>query len=153
VESKIYPGRVYVFSGAKGNLILTLDTPSPKSPAAFGISVGVASTNDPPKTPSTISGPASGRAYASYNYSTSTIDPNGDRVKYTFNWGDGTTSTTDLVNSGVSVSASHKWTTAGIRFVKAYATDSKGAASRYSNAKTVTIAAGHQKKLNFMTGI
>jgi hypothetical protein len=39
VDGKIDQGRVYVFSGSDGSLLLTLDTPNPKEGAAFGRSV------------------------------------------------------------------------------------------------------------------
>jgi hypothetical protein len=69
--------------------------------------------NNPPYTPSTPSGPSSGNTGTSYSYSTSATDPDGDQVKYTFDWDDGTTSETGLVNSGTSVSMSHSWGSAG----------------------------------------
>ena len=53
-----------------------------------------------PNTPSIPSGPASGLSATSYSYSTSAIDPDGDQVKYTFDWGDGATSQTGLVELG-----------------------------------------------------
>ncbi len=96
--------------------------------------------NTPPNTPSVPSGPVSGYAWVPYRYSTSATDPNGDQVKYTFNWGDGTTSTTNLTNSGTSASATHTWSAAGTYQVKAMATDSKGATSGWSSVVTVTIA-------------
>jgi hypothetical protein len=40
-----FQGRVYVFSGATGLLIYTLDTPNPESFASFGISVAAGDTN------------------------------------------------------------------------------------------------------------
>ncbi|TAK67068.1 MAG: hypothetical protein EPO22_03245, partial [Dehalococcoidia bacterium] len=40
-----FQGRVYVFSGATGLLIYTIDTPNPESFASFGISVAAGDTN------------------------------------------------------------------------------------------------------------
>ena len=68
--------------------------------------------NNPPATPSVPSGSTSGSSGTSYSYSTKATDPDGDKVKYTFDWGDGTTSVTSLVSSGTSASASHIWTVA-----------------------------------------
>jgi hypothetical protein len=99
--------------------------------------------NTPPNKPSKPSGSASGYAYASYSYSTSATDPEKNQVKYTFDWGDGTSSSTGLVNSGTSASKSHKWHDAGTYKVKANATDSRGATSEYSSSLTVTIAANN----------
>ncbi|MDQ1260906.1 MAG: hypothetical protein QG575_87 [Euryarchaeota archaeon] len=95
--------------------------------------------NRAPNKPSLPSGPASGISGASYSYSTSATDPDGDQVKYTFDWGDGTTSTTNLVNSGSTASASHSWSTAGTYQVKAMATDSRSATSGWSNTLSITI--------------
>ena len=97
--------------------------------------------NSAPAIAAIPSGPVSGIAGTVYSYSTSAIDPNGDQVKYTFSWGDGTTTTTALVDSGTAASASHKWAATGSYLVKAKATDSKGLASAYSSSLTVKIAA------------
>ena len=96
--------------------------------------------NSAPAIAAIPSGPISGIAGTVYSYSTSAIDPNGDQVKYTFSWGDGTTTTTALVDSGTPASASHKWAAAGSYLVKAKATDSKGLASAFSGTLTVKIA-------------
>ena len=108
------------------------------------LAVSVTDPNGPPTAPSTPSGPISGNTGTSYSYTTMATDPNGDLVKYTFNWGDGTTSTTDLVNSGTSASASHSWSTARTYLVKAMATNSKSGTSGWSNPQAVTIT--HQNR-------
>ena len=56
--------------------------------------------NSPPNTPSTPYGTTSGKAGTAYGYATYASDPDKDQVKYTFDWGDGTTSETDYVASG-----------------------------------------------------
>jgi len=94
--------------------------------------------NRPPHVP-TLSGLTLGVLGASYDYSVSATDPNRDRVRYTFDWGDGSTSSTSFVNSGKCKSASHTWSTAGIYRVITMATDSKGASSSQSSPLTVTI--------------
>ena len=95
--------------------------------------------NAPPDLPQVPSGPGSGTLRTYYTYTTSATDPDGNRVKCTFDWGDGTISTTGLVNSGASVSANHRWTGAKTYQVKAKATDIKGATSEWSNSLSVTI--------------
>ena len=99
--------------------------------------------NNPPGTPSIPSGPTSGSSGTSYSYSTRATDPEGNRVKYTFDWGDGTTSATSLVASGTTASAYHSWTVASgttkTFSVKATATDEGGKVSGSSNAISVTI--------------
>jgi hypothetical protein len=100
-------------------------------------------SNRAPTTPSIPSyGPTTGTVGTSYSYSTSATDPDGDQVKYTFDWGDETTSVTNLVNSDETGSASHSWNVAGTYQVKSRATDSKGASSGWSNALSVSITTG-----------
>jgi len=45
VSGNAYQGRAYVFSGADGSLLFTLDTPNPQTYARFGSSVGVGDAN------------------------------------------------------------------------------------------------------------
>ena len=97
--------------------------------------------NDPPHSPIVPAGPTSGRSKATYRYATSANDPDGDRVKYVFDWGDKTTSWTGLVfiESGKKESVSHKWSRAGTYQVKAMALDDKGATSGWSNSLVINI--------------
>ena len=97
--------------------------------------------NDPPNAPLMPLGPTSGRSLTAYKYATSSEDPNGNHMRYVFDWGDGTTSWTglDFINSGASKSVFHKWTKPGTYQVKAMAMDDKGAISGWSNALTVNI--------------
>jgi len=99
-----------------------------------------ATTNNPPNTPSMPSGPTSGSSGVSYAYTTSATDPDSDQVKYRFDWGDGNTSETGYVDSGVAAGQSHAWTAQGVYSVKAMALDGRGATSAWSNALTVTIS-------------
>ena len=95
--------------------------------------------NEPPNTPSTPSGPTLVSANVSYTYSTSTTDPEGDQVKYTFSWGDGTTSQTGYVNSGVTVYKSHSWSNRDTCPVKSLAMDVHGSQSWWSSPLVVTV--------------
>ena len=47
------------------------------------------SENNAPQTPSLPQGPVQGSVGNSLSYTTSTVDPDGDPVKFTFNWADG----------------------------------------------------------------
>jgi len=83
--------------------------------------------NHKPYSPDVPSGSQSGYRYVSYTYSTSAIDPDGDQVRYKFDWGDGTQSTwTNLVNSGQSASKSYSWNDIGTFFVRAKTKDEHG---------------------------
>jgi hypothetical protein len=105
------------------------------------LTVVVSGANNAPNTPSKPSGPASGVTGTSYTYSTSTTDPDGDTVKYGWDWnGDGTVDEwTGFYSSGTTVSTSHSWSTGGTYNVKVRAEDSNGAQSGFSPAKTVVI--------------
>ena len=96
-------------------------------------------SNSPPNTPSVPLGSDTGLAGTAYSYSTSATDPDGDQVKYTFDWGDGSTDTTGLVDSCATASASHSWNDVGTYEVKVKATDSKGASSGWSDTLTISI--------------
>ena len=96
--------------------------------------------NSPPNTPSTPSGPTSGYAGASYTYSTSTIDPNGDQVRYKFDWGDGNYTITPFYPSDSTVSTSHSWCSSGTYYVKVKAEDEYGAWSDWSPSLTVNMS-------------
>ncbi len=98
--------------------------------------------NRPPGAPIAPSGPGNGSIDNPYTYVTSATDPNGDQVRYTFDWDDGTAdSLTGLVGSGSNASASHTWNTTGPFQVRTMATDSKGASSVWSDTTSVAIDA------------
>ena len=92
----------------------------------------VPTPNSPPATPATPSGPIRGQAGTAYTYQAVTTDPDGDAMQYTFDWGDDTSSTTELLDSGVAASVSHAWTIAGDYRLYVKATDSRGAVSARS---------------------
>ena len=108
------------------------------------LAIEIESPNESPDKPLQPAGPTSGIPGTSYSYSTSAIDPDGDQVKYTFDWGDGTNSTTGLFDSGAIASAAHIWNSSGAFQVRAMATDSKGATSDWSSPLNVTINAPPQ---------
>jgi hypothetical protein len=100
----------------------------------------IIAANSPPNAPSRPIGLAKGKTGMLYSYSLYATDPDRDQVKYTLDWGDGTTSVTGIVNSGTRASVSHKWSEAGTYQVKAMATDSKGASSGWSAILGVKIS-------------
>jgi len=100
----------------------------------------IISPNNAPNTPSKPSGSSSGYTGIRYTYSTSAIDIDGDRVRYYFDWGDGTGAWTDFVDSGQFAMKKHEWNEQGVYNVKVKARDEHGAESDWSQIKTVTIA-------------
>jgi len=106
-------------------------------------------SNSPPETPDMPEGQVNGCAYILYNYSTSSTDPDADPVKYTFDWGDGTTLETDFVDSGTTMSLTHSWGDEGTYSVRAKAEDVYSASSDWSEPLAVTIA----RRINRVSGI
>lgn len=114
------------------------------SPWSGALTVTVAD-NQPPNNPAVPLGPVTGRPRVSYKYNAYSTDPDGDKIKYVFNWGDGTASETALVNSDATASASHKWKKAGAYYVRAKAIDSKGASSDWSSSITIRLSSTGRK--------
>jgi len=79
--------------------------------------------SSPPATPSKPNGPTTVTSGLPYYYSTNTTDPEGEKVRYKFDWGDGTTTITDWYPSGYTVRASHTWFSPGIYYVRVRAQD------------------------------
>ncbi|TLN01291.1 PKD domain-containing protein, partial [bacterium] len=95
--------------------------------------------NRPPNTPSTPSGPTTGYTAIQYTFTTSATDPDGNRIQYTFNWGDGQNTTTGFYDSGSTVSAKHTWSKSGTYNIKVRANDTDGASSGWSSLATINI--------------
>jgi len=99
--------------------------------------------NYKPDIPSKPSGPSSGDEEKTYEFSTRTVDPDYDQVKYEFSWGDGKTTTTDWFNSDQLAEASHKWsdsdTSDDTYSIKVRAQDKNGEWSEWSDIHSITI--------------
>jgi hypothetical protein len=106
-------------------------TPAPPPPST---------SNRAPLTPPAASGTVKGWAGTPYTYSTVTTDPDGDTLRYTFYWGDGSSTTTGVLNSGATASASHTWAKSGTFWIYVKATDSRGASSSLSRSLVVSIS-------------
>jgi len=100
--------------------------------------------NNPPYAPVQPSGPTSGVVGVSYFYTTSAIDPDGDDIRYGWDWdGDGIVDEySNLMNSGNVDSRSHAWTSTGTYNVKVKAKDEHDALSGFSSPLAVTITSG-----------
>lgn len=96
-------------------------------------------SSDPPVQPSAPAGPTTFIAGESGSYECFTTDPDDDIVKYIFNWGDGTTSSSDFIPSGEIVSITKQWTDKGTFDVKVKARDSYGKESEWSDSIEVTV--------------
>jgi|GEM_PF-418889 len=101
--------------------------------------IKVGSDNEPPAPPTVPQGPDEGIAGESIEFSTSSTDPDGDQVKYVFDWDDGMTSGSDLVDSGTLAGEAHCWRNPGTYNIKVKAIDSKCLSSEWSDTKIVTV--------------
>lgn len=101
--------------------------------------------NNPPYTPSQPSGPTTGYRNLWYTYSTSTTDPDGDSVRYQFEFTGPSTNvsfTTGWYASGQTGSLTVMWETTdplGTYYVRVRAQDVFGLWSSWSPSLTVTI--------------
>ncbi|MCJ7572085.1 MAG: PKD domain-containing protein, partial [Candidatus Thermoplasmatota archaeon] len=98
--------------------------------------------NNPPLTPNIFSNSIiSGINNNPYTYSTSTIDPANNKIRYGWDWnGDGIIDEwSKLLNSGSTDTRSHTWASAGTYNIKVKAQDEHGAESSGSTPKTITI--------------
>jgi hypothetical protein len=96
--------------------------------------------NQTPNTPQQPTGPTSGYIGTEYTYTSSTTDPNNDPMYYKWSWGTGESDWMGPYASGVTISASHTWTTAGTYDVKVKAKDTSDVESDWSEKVSVVIS-------------
>ncbi|MCW4005551.1 MAG: PKD domain-containing protein [Candidatus Bathyarchaeota archaeon] len=95
--------------------------------------------NTAPSTP-ILDGPLSGYVNTTYVFSANATDPEGNDIRYTFNWDDGTGQITiGPLPSEETVYAIHNWTSAGQFAVTVKATDIVGASSNWSDPLVINI--------------
>jgi hypothetical protein len=96
--------------------------------------------NRPPQTPAAPAGPPACDTGNICEYAATVQDTDGDLLRATFDWGDGSTWESDPVPSGTTVSGTHAWTSPGTFAVRILAADASGAVSGWSPARTVTVS-------------
>lgn len=123
------------FNKGKLNYTPFLADPDPDAPDPSEI------INEPPFPPAIPTGYASCYANCSYVYVTSTEDPEGDQIRYGWDWdGDGTVDEwSDYYESGHMDDRLHLWTTTGTYNVKVKAVDEDGGESEWSEALEVKV--------------
>jgi len=114
---------------------------------------------DSPLKPDTPNGETNGQIGQSYDYTTKAIDPNGDQIKYGWDW-DG-----DLIpdewtgwyDSDVTITTSHTWTQQGNYDIRVKARDTSGLESEWSYPLPVSmpvnqnnVASQHSSIINSM---
>ena len=120
-----------------GRLLIWLDPPT----YALIAHVDLLAEGLPPLKPITPSGPTSGKVGKTYTYTTSTTDPDGDKLKYGFDWnGDGIVDDwTGFIDSGSIASKSHSWDEKGTYEIKVKAEDENGLESEWSDPLSVSM--------------
>ena len=93
----------------------------------------------PPELVRPLVGPTELAPGAVGNFTANASDADGDALKYTFDWGDGTTNTTATVASGGPASAEHSWAVSGRYKVWVKAIDPWGVTSAWSPAINVIV--------------
>jgi hypothetical protein len=111
---------------------------------AFITHIG-APVNNPPQQPLTPSGPIKGTVGVSYPYTTSATDPDGDLMRFGWDWnGNGVVDQWDdnggsWYNSGQLCTTSHSWPAQGTYNIRVMAEDVHGVGSVWSNPLSVTM--------------
>ncbi len=96
--------------------------------------------NAPPEIPEKPDGPTNGVTGTEYKFTSTTTDPDGDKIYYMFDWGDGIFSKwLGFYSSGETVEASYEWAEAGDYDVHVKAKDINGTESDWSEPHTITI--------------
>ena len=98
-------------------------------------------TNKNPNNPVEPEGPQNVELFTTVSFSTSTTDPDGDRVLYMFDWGDGTESSwLGPIDSGEVITAVNNWDNVGKFYVRVKAKDVYGGESGWSFGKFVNVS-------------
>jgi len=96
--------------------------------------------NLPPNKPDTPTGQIDCSVGITYEYESSTTDPENNQLYYLFNWNDGNNSGwLGPYSSGETALSSHSWSTPGIYEIKVKAKDSHGAESEWSDPLVITV--------------
>jgi len=100
--------------------------------------LAIAMESSPPVKPEPPQGPTTGNIKKEYTYTASTTDPNGDKLYYLFDWGDGTYSSwIGPYKSGETIEASHTWIEKGNYNIRVKAKDEHGVQSEWSSYLSV----------------
>jgi len=97
--------------------------------------------NNAPETPMAPFGPAFVEMGVEYMYMSSTVDVDGDQIRFRFDWGDGNYSDwSEYVASNISLSMSHYWASISTFEVSVIAQDENGLNSSWSLPLNVTVS-------------
>ena len=110
--------------------------------------------SEPPNTPDIPNGPQTGKIKENYDYSTSTIDSEGDDIFYLFNWGDETYSEwLGPYSSGEEIKEEHQWLEPGDYQIQVKAKDEHGTESEWSDQLILNIPKNKNIQFPFLEWI
>ena len=126
----------------KSYLFTTIDDTSlPPGGGGGGFIPPINDVNNPPNQSLMSVGPKFIEKDLLYEYTSSSFDVDGDKIRYRFDWGDGTFSNwSDYVLSNISVSMLHSWNSISIYEIKVIAQDEHGLNSSWSEPFRVIVS-------------
>lgn len=107
--------------------------------------------NNPPETPSILTGPINGEIGEEYSYSTSAVDIDDDEIYFLFDWGDGTDDVwLGPFDSGCEINVTHIWDVEGDYEIRVKAKDTCDAESEWSDPLVVSMPKNKAFNLIFL---
>jgi hypothetical protein len=104
------------------------------------VSTTFEAASDPPERPSTPLRPTDFSAGDIRSYQTSSVDPDGDRIRYIMDWDDGSDlSYSDFLISGEPCSFNHTWIVKGDHEIRVKARDKYGEESSWSDPLSISM--------------
>ncbi len=114
---------------AKGEYTVSLRvTDDEGSTATDTATVYITTSNNPPTQP-TLDGPTFGHKQTPLDYDVVSTDLDNDTIRYIFDWGDDTNTTTEYFTNGTTATQNHSWPTYGNYLITVYAEDINNAIS------------------------
>jgi len=96
--------------------------------------------SNPPNKPKIPDGASEGSIGKEYAFSTSTTDPDNDKIYYLFDWGDGKNSEwIGPFESGETISESHRWSKSSSFYVRVKAKDINDDESEWSGCSRISV--------------
>jgi hypothetical protein len=107
--------------------------------------------NNPPNTPYKINGEIRGKINREYEYTTNTIDPDGDKIFFIFDWDDGSKSEwLGPYDSEENIVISHTWNVEGEYEIRVKAKDIYGYESEWSDPLYISMPINKRLDLNLI---
>ena len=105
-----------------------------------GVTLAIRDDSQAPAKPETPEGETNGKINKEYTYTSSTTDPETDKVYYFFDWDDGEVSGwVGPYNSGETGEASHTWIEQGDYEIRVKAKDEHGVQSEWSDPLPISM--------------